>query len=73
MRCRNPIEDALTAKAPGNATAVTERAGWRCRKGKFVLRVTRTEAENARTAAEWAVSMLQGVRRQHPPAAIDDL
>jgi hypothetical protein len=57
MECRNPIENALTAEAPGNAAAVMERAGWRYRKGKCALRAIPMAAGNARTVAAWAVSM----------------
>ncbi len=61
MECRTLIVSALTAKAQGNAAAVTGQAAWRCKRGKCALPVIRMAAGNARTVAERAVSILQEI------------
>jgi hypothetical protein len=61
LKCRNPIENALTAKARENAATVMEQAGWRCKRGKYALPVIHMAAGNARTAGEWEVSILPAI------------
>ena len=51
MKCRNLIENVLTAKVADGATVATEQAGLRCKKEKCVLPAIRTAAANARTVA----------------------
>ena len=50
--CLDPIEFAPTAKGPGSATCVMAQDGWRCRKERYALPATPTEAVNARIAVD---------------------
>jgi 16S rRNA G527 N7-methylase RsmG len=58
MECRTLMVNALTARALGNVTTVMGQAAWLCKRGKYALSVIRMAAENARTVAERAVSIL---------------
>ena len=71
-QCRNLIENARTAKVPGNATPVMEQAGWRYRRERCALPAIRMAAESVRTAAAWADLMPPAIPHRAPMFTIDD-
>lgn len=53
-QCRNPLEDARTARVLEDATPATVPADSHCRRARYVLPATLTEVDNVRIAGVWA-------------------